>query len=249
MLLMGLGLGFNFQPVILAVQNAVSPREIGVATSSVTFFRQMGGTLGTAVFLSVLFTRLPIDIGDALTSAAHTDPRVGAALSSGQLKGGSSALSDTSFIQKLPEFLALPFKTGFANTLDLVFLIAAAVVAVGFFVMIFLPQIPLRTMSGIQAAQEGAGEPAAETTAKAVGAAAPTSVDPDGAPAAGPAAREHGVPVDGTADARANAAGRDGGAAHGRHEAPDGEATATGLASIPADHLPEGVQPAGRPKD
>ncbi|WP_240619442.1 MDR family MFS transporter [Blastococcus sp. TF02-8] len=42
MILMGLGLGFNFQPVILAVQNAVRPTEMGVATSSVTFFRQMG---------------------------------------------------------------------------------------------------------------------------------------------------------------------------------------------------------------
>ncbi len=59
MLAMGVGLGFNFQPIILAVQNAVSPREIGVATSSVTFFRQMGGTLGTAIFLSVLFTGCP----------------------------------------------------------------------------------------------------------------------------------------------------------------------------------------------
>ena len=54
--IVGLGLGGNMQPIILAMQNAVSPREIGVATSSVTFFRQMGGTLGAAVFLSVLFT-------------------------------------------------------------------------------------------------------------------------------------------------------------------------------------------------
>jgi EmrB/QacA subfamily drug resistance transporter len=62
MVLLGLGLGFNFQPVILAVQNAVSPREMGVATSSVTFFRQMGGTIGVAVFLSILFTRLGTEI-------------------------------------------------------------------------------------------------------------------------------------------------------------------------------------------
>ncbi|MGH8938062.1 MAG: MDR family MFS transporter, partial [Actinomycetes bacterium] len=54
--LFGLGLGFNMQPLVLAVQNAVPPRDMGVATSSATFFRQMGGTLGTAVFLSVLFS-------------------------------------------------------------------------------------------------------------------------------------------------------------------------------------------------
>src|SRR3954467_7266695 len=73
MVLLGLGLGFNFQPVILAVQNAVSPREIGVATSSVTFFRQMGGTLGTAGFLSGLFSPLPGRISDAY-DAAQSDP-------------------------------------------------------------------------------------------------------------------------------------------------------------------------------
>ena len=66
--------GFNFQPVILAVQNAVSPREMGVATSSVTFFRQMGGTLGVAAFLSILFTRLPTDIGDAVRVGGRAGP-------------------------------------------------------------------------------------------------------------------------------------------------------------------------------
>ena len=68
------------QPMILAVQNAVSPRDIGVATSSVTFFRQMGGTLGTAVFLSVLFTTLPGKIAGALDSARNTTPEFQAAL-------------------------------------------------------------------------------------------------------------------------------------------------------------------------
>src|SRR4029079_7948342 len=59
MVVMGLGLGGNMQPIVLAVQNAASPREIGVSTSAVAFFRSMGGTLGAAVFLSVLFTNLP----------------------------------------------------------------------------------------------------------------------------------------------------------------------------------------------
>jgi EmrB/QacA subfamily drug resistance transporter len=192
MILLGLGLGFNFQPVILAVQNAVSPREIGVATSAVTFFRQMGGTIGVAVFLSILFTRLPGDISSALKNAAAHDPRVASALASGQLNGGGD-LSDTSFIQKLPSYLGLPFKTGFSNTLDLVFLVAAAVVGIGFFVMLFLPQVPLRSESGLQARQSaadatdgGAGTPA-EGPAAAVGAAAPTSVPPACAPVDGEA--------------------------------------------------------------
>jgi EmrB/QacA subfamily drug resistance transporter len=189
MALMGIGLGLNMQPVILAVQNSVSPREMGVATSSVTFFRQMGGTIGTAAFLSVLFTRLPQDIGDAVRSAAASDPRVAEALQSGQLTAGGD-LSDTSFIQRLPEYLALPFKTGFSESIDLVFLLAAGVVAVGFIVLWFLPELPLRNQSGIQAAQAEAAAQARATAGaadqrdevgqatQAVGASAPTSTAP-----------------------------------------------------------------------
>jgi hypothetical protein len=162
----------------------VSPREMGVATSSVTFFRQMGGTIGVAAFLSILFTRLPTDIGDALTSAAGTDPRVAQALQSGQLQGGGS-LSDTSFIQNLPSFLAEPFKEGFSNSIGTVFLIAAAVVAIGFFVLIFLPQVALSDKSGIQAQQDDAAPGTAVTPdveadqpTQSVGASAVSSTAP-----------------------------------------------------------------------
>jgi EmrB/QacA subfamily drug resistance transporter len=188
MVLLGLGLGFNFQPVILAVQNAVRPQEMGVATSSVTFFRQMGGTIGVAAFLSILFTRLPTDIREALSSAAATDPRVAQALQSGQINGGGD-LSDTSFIQQLPSYLAEPFKVGFSNTIDLVFLVAAGVVAIGFVVLLFLPEVALSNKSGIQARQEDSGRQDGPGTAvtpdveadqptQAVGAAAPTSTAP-----------------------------------------------------------------------
>ena len=184
MLLMGLGLGLNMQPVILAVQNAVSPREMGVATSSVTFFRQMGGTIGTAAFLSVLFTRLPQDIGAAVDDAVRSDPALGQQLQQAT-GGGTPDLSDTSFIQQLPAALARPFEVGFSDSIDLVFLIAAGVVAIGFVVLWFLPELPLRDQSGIQAAQaEAAGladsdpSDAGDQAVQALGAAAPTSTAP-----------------------------------------------------------------------
>ncbi|HET6817364.1 MAG TPA: MDR family MFS transporter [Mycobacteriales bacterium] len=154
MLVMGLGLGGNMQPVILAVQNAVAPREIGVATSSVTFSRQMGGTLGTAVFLSILFSVLADHIRHALQAAAQTGAwKAAAAAHPAQLQlirsGGSGhALNDTSFIQKLDPVLAAPFKTGFAQSMDLVFLVAAVIVAVGFIIIWQLPELPLRMESG-----------------------------------------------------------------------------------------------------
>jgi EmrB/QacA subfamily drug resistance transporter len=250
MLMLGVGLGFNFQPIILAVQNAVSPREIGVATSSVTFFRQMGGTLGTAIFLSVLFTRLPSDIGGALQSAAADDPRVASALQSGQINSGGD-LSDTSFVQDLPAYLAMPFKTGFSETLDLVFLIAAVVVALGFFVLIFLPQLALRTQSGIQAQQSGAAAAADGpllAAEHAVGAAAPTST----APPVDDAGRSDGGTTADRPGAAAATSSRHGRLEDDAEDRPEGgrhKASAdqpTGLDSVPAEHLPHG---AGRPRD
>src|SRR5207249_2819277 len=70
MLIFGLGLGGNMQPITLAIQNAMPPQDIGVATSSATFFRQMGGTLGTAVFLSILFSSVSSRIAAAFREIA-----------------------------------------------------------------------------------------------------------------------------------------------------------------------------------
>jgi EmrB/QacA subfamily drug resistance transporter len=179
MVLLGLGLGFNFQPVILAVQNAVRPTEMGVATSSVTFFRQMGGTIGVAAFLSILFTTLPTYIGNAFRDAGL-----------GQLLGSvdlDTVLSDTSQISSAPAEVVTAFKDGFSDSIGLVFLVAAAVVAIGFFVMLFLPEVPLRNESGIQAQQAGAGEVTgtavtpdveADQVKQSAGASAPTSTAP-----------------------------------------------------------------------
>lgn len=72
MVFFGLGLGFNFQPLTLAVQNAVPPQQIGVATSTATFTRQIGGTIGTAVFLTILFSLVPEKIAGAMRAVAPT---------------------------------------------------------------------------------------------------------------------------------------------------------------------------------
>ncbi|GIF18915.1 EmrB/QacA subfamily drug resistance transporter [Actinoplanes tereljensis] len=159
MVVMGLGLGGNMQPMITAVQNAVGPREIGVATSSVTFFRSMGGTLGTAVFLSVLFNVLPGKIGNAFKSAeSTTDFQAALAANPDQAKilqqatagGGSSDLSDTSWINKLTDVLAHPFKVGFSDGIHVVFLMAFAIMVIGLIVVFFLPEIPLSQRSAQQ---------------------------------------------------------------------------------------------------
>jgi hypothetical protein len=161
----GFGLGFNMQPIILAVQNAVPPQDMGVATSSVPFFRQMGGTLGVAIFLSVLFSILPGNIREDVAAAERT-PEYQQALAANPeqaaaLQEGGSFLEDTSFIHELDPAIALPFQEGFSESMDFIFLLAAGVIAVGFVLMFFLPEVPLRQHSGIQARHSEDGGSAA----------------------------------------------------------------------------------------
>ena len=71
-LVLGAGLGLNMQTMMMAVQNVVKARDIGVATSSATFFRATGGTIGTAVFLSLLFNGLASNVSSRITAAFGT---------------------------------------------------------------------------------------------------------------------------------------------------------------------------------
>ncbi|WP_426517934.1 MDR family MFS transporter [Diaminobutyricibacter sp. McL0618] len=80
MLLIGLGLGQLMQTLTIASQNSVGLRDMGVATSASTFFRQIGGTLGTAVLLSLLFAVFPSNITTALSDKATLTSALDAAL-------------------------------------------------------------------------------------------------------------------------------------------------------------------------
>jgi len=240
--IVGLGLGGNMQPIILAIQNAVSPREIGVATSSVTFFRQMGGTLGTAVFLSVLLSTLPGRIADAFNSVRGT-PGFQAALAAHpdqaatlQAAGsGNADLNDTSFISRLAPVIAHPFKVGFSDSMSTVFLMGAAIMVVGFVIVLLLPEIPLADRSASQArAAEAQAEAGAAAEAAAVPGAAFAEAVAERTEVA-LAERNHPDPLDPDADERGRhtAHGHDGEVrvpvddhgGEGRHEAngPDGE--------------------------
>ncbi|QLY31397.1 MDR family MFS transporter [Nocardia huaxiensis] len=142
MLCVGFGLGNLMQPLILALQNALPPKDMGVSTGAATFFRQIGGTLGAAVFLSILFTRLAPDI-EAELVAAGQDPAA-----AGQV------LVDSSVIQRLDPVLAQPFQVGFANSLSAVFLTTSAVTAVALLLILFWKEVPLRTTAGLTTPRE-----------------------------------------------------------------------------------------------
>ena len=151
--LFGLGMGFMMQPLMLAVQSAAERRDMGIATASATFTRQIGGTLGTAVFLSILFSLLPDKIASSLTAAQGTaefraalaDPANAefvASLKSGA--AGEGIMKDSSFLTSLDPRLAKPFLQGFAESMDHVFLVASLVMAVGAVITWMIPQIDLR---------------------------------------------------------------------------------------------------------
>jgi EmrB/QacA subfamily drug resistance transporter len=168
MVFFGVGLGFNFQPLTLAVQNAVPPQQIGVATSTATMTRQLGGTIGTAVFLSILFSTVPEKISSAFQSLAPTrefqaavarglqapsgsvDNQVATSLQQAAQSGNTGAasssgiLSDSSFLTNLDPALAKPFLIGFSEAMDVVFLVGAIVMVAGFLVMLMLPHVELR---------------------------------------------------------------------------------------------------------
>ncbi|WP_328811110.1 MDR family MFS transporter [Rhodococcus sp. NBC_00294] len=177
----GFGLGNLMQPLTLAIQNALPPQDMGVSTSSATFFRQIGGTIGVAVFLSLLFSRVTDAIASALRSAAETpefreavgqaasstDPAV-SGLAQGLVQGNGSAaggiLDDTSFIQKLPDAVAAPFQIGFSDAMDSVFVVAGFVLALAFVINLFYKEVPLRTQGGLaaQASERTASRDTAE---------------------------------------------------------------------------------------
>jgi EmrB/QacA subfamily drug resistance transporter len=80
MLLIGLGLGQLMQTLTIASQNSVGLKDMGVATSASTFFRQIGGTLGTAVLLSLLFSVFPANLTNSFSNTATLSSALNAAL-------------------------------------------------------------------------------------------------------------------------------------------------------------------------
>jgi EmrB/QacA subfamily drug resistance transporter len=165
----GIGLGFNMQSLVLAMQNAVPPQDMGIASASSTFFRSIGGTLGTAIFLSILFSQAGTKISQAYTKAA-TDPAFLAAAKAqpGQLAALrqhlGSGLQDTSFLNGLARALAHPFYTGFSAAGDVVFAVTAVLLVAAIVLAACLKEVPLRLVSGNQAraAAEAAAAAASE---------------------------------------------------------------------------------------
>jgi EmrB/QacA subfamily drug resistance transporter len=170
MFLIGAGLGQLMQTLTVASQNSVDPQDMGVATSSSTFFRTMGGTAGTAVLFSVLFSRIPETIKEAFQNPTFLDPlkqalkdpavltnpankKILDVLLAAMTNKGSAANAlngDTSFLVGADPRLADPFLVGFSNASISVYWICFVVAATAFALSWFLKTPPLRQRSGIE---------------------------------------------------------------------------------------------------
>lgn len=135
MVVLGLGIGSVMQVLVLALQNSVDHRDLGVATSSAGFFRSMGGSFGTAAFGAVLTNRLTYWLGRLAPKggAGHATHGAGAAL-----------LGSPSQIAALPAPIRDTILVAFAHSLDAVFWVAVPVGASAFVLSLFLREIRLR---------------------------------------------------------------------------------------------------------
>jgi len=149
----GLGLGFCMQPLTLAMQVSVPAKDMGVGTSSAAFFRSMGGAVGTAVFISMLFSLAADKIASGMKAAVQNadylkvlkDPAVAADPANAKLyeffKNGASndSLNDTSWLHTANANLTRPITEGFAQSIDAVMLTAAVLTGVAFLISFALP--------------------------------------------------------------------------------------------------------------
>jgi EmrB/QacA subfamily drug resistance transporter len=143
MLVLGLGLGMVMQVLVIAVQNAVSYGDLGVATSGATLFRLIGGSLGTAVLGAVFANRLTANLSRALPGAG-----AGTALEAGGLSAHAMAA--------LPPEARAAYALAFTRSLDTVFLVAMGVAALGFVLVWLMPEQPLRKTVAAAAGNAGA---------------------------------------------------------------------------------------------
>ena len=148
MVIVGLGLGTTFPVFTIAVQNALPMQYLGVATSSVQFFRSVGGTLGVAVFTGLMLNRFREGVAEVAATAPVIANNADAFLNEQGVQRVRAAYETTSAAGALPfEQILVAIQTPLADAIAFVFLLAAIIVGISFVVTIFIPEIPLRTVS------------------------------------------------------------------------------------------------------
>jgi EmrB/QacA subfamily drug resistance transporter len=155
-IMVGAGLGLSMQTIVIALQNSVDFKDMGVATSSNTFFRSLGSVFGTAIFGTILTNRVGHYLVTNFQELATSNPGAVANFNPKVLEG---VQNNTAVLQTLPPAIKTTALDAFVHSFHVVFLVAAPVVAIGFVVALFLRETPLRTNADYATARnEAAGE-------------------------------------------------------------------------------------------
>ncbi len=144
MVILGLGLGMVMQVLVLAVQNAVDYSFLGVATSGSTLFRQIGGSIGVAVFGAIFTNELRHQLATRLPAGAHIP-----------------AAANPAIVRQLPPAVHAPYVASFAASLRPVFLAASGVAFLAFLLTWLLREIPLRQTAAAESVAESIPPPRA----------------------------------------------------------------------------------------
>jgi len=143
MVVTGLGLGGVLQTYTLVVQNATSRTDLGVATSLTQLSRSLGATLGTAIFGTIMASRMKSEIPKYLPSEALNGSQTE------QFSGGSGvgAVLDPTTLAQLPPAIAIGIREGLAAAMHTVFVAGLPILAVAFLATLFIKELPLRNMA------------------------------------------------------------------------------------------------------
>ncbi|MFI9422010.1 MFS transporter [Streptomyces achromogenes] len=161
MALLGLGIGMMMQNLVLATQNQVSPSDLGSASSTVTFFRSLGGAVGVSALGAVMSRRITHYVQDGVSAL---DPKSQAALA-----GGSGSTDSIPDMDKLPAPIRTLMESAYGHGIADVFLIAGCLAAIAFLITLFIKEVPLKTKGAL--AQSADGDTPAQTEAPAAAAA------------------------------------------------------------------------------
>ncbi|MFF8989537.1 MFS transporter [Streptomyces sp. NPDC014983] len=154
MALVGVGVGMMMQNLVLSTQNQVAPKDLGAASSTVSFFRSLGGAVGVGVLGSVMSDRISHYARNSIGELSPKERMAAAkAVSGGELPD----------MNRLPLPIRHWLESAYGHGIADVFLYAAPCALVAFVVVMFIKEVPLRTTGALaQAAQEKTG-----TTAEA----------------------------------------------------------------------------------
>jgi MFS family permease len=155
-ILVGAGLGLSMQTIVIALQNDVEFKDMGVATSANTFFRTLGGAFGTALFGTIFANRVSSYLQENFAKLAQTQPQVMAGITPEQIE---LVTTNTSVINQFPPSVQQSVLDSFVSAFHVVFISAAPFTLAGFVLALFLVEKPLRTSQEHHAARtEASGE-------------------------------------------------------------------------------------------